>query len=40
MHYFLGLLKILIILKLLVLAVTALVLFRPLTRGWGRNPQA
>lgn len=37
MHYFFAVLKILIVLKLLALAVTAIVLFRPVMRNWGRN---
>ena len=40
MHYFLVVLKILIVLKLLALAVTAIVLLRPFRRIWDRNLQA
>jgi hypothetical protein len=34
MHPLLAVLKILIVLKLLILAVTAVILLRPFTRGW------
>jgi len=36
MHHLLAILKILIIAKLLILAIAAIVLFRPFMRNWRR----
>jgi hypothetical protein len=38
MHHVLAILKILIVVKLLILAAAAIVLFKPFMRNWRRGP--
>jgi hypothetical protein len=40
MHYFVAALKVLIIVKLVILAVMAVILLRPVVRTWLRNRYA